>query len=142
MKPFEIMSLKYLPSWNVTIVFRSNFKYCELIYLFIYLVYFPVMQTVKTCLKELNIHKSEWDCFCEYEGGKSCRLLTVVFSRQWSRWWCWVSKLELDLLTKACSSSEDCEHREGEGLSILFANKGNFNYTQRSWLFSEIKWQH
>lgn len=73
------------------------------------------------------------------------RRLTVVFSRQWSRWWCCVSKLDPDLLMKAGSSSEDCN--TGKTQYFLFNLQ-----TRRIWtthvcaelpgLFSEINWWH
>lgn len=37
------------------------------------------------------------------------RALTVVFSRQCSRWWCWLSNREVDLLSRCSSSMELCD---------------------------------
>ena len=34
------------------------------------------------------------------------RVLTVVFSRQCSRWWCWLSRRDVDLLRRCSSSVE------------------------------------
>lgn len=47
--------------------------------------------------------------YCWVKNIECVHALTVVFSRQCSRWWCWLSNREVDLLNRWSSSVELCE---------------------------------